>query len=83
MLAFLLPAILICNLARGAAHSQNTQASHQQCGNNPSPNNGHHSSRSTHPNHHRRHHRAFFHRAGSARKPAALAQTRNSRFKSN
>ncbi|ASC89712.1 hypothetical protein CDA61_05010 [Alcaligenes faecalis] len=81
MLAFLLPAILICNLARGAAHSQNTQASHQHRGNNPSPSKGHHSSRSTHPNHHRRH-RALY-RAGSARKPAALAQTRNSRFKSN
>ncbi|OSZ42684.1 hypothetical protein BVZ31_03200 [Alcaligenes faecalis] len=73
MLAFLLPAVLIFNLARSAAHNQGTQTSHQHRGNNPSHN--------THPNHHRRH-RALY-RAGRARKPTALAQTRNSRFKSN
>ncbi|WP_372372821.1 hypothetical protein ACDI13_05030 [Alcaligenes faecalis] len=72
---------MIINLVRGTAHSQNTQASHQHRSNNPSPSKGHHSGHSTHLNHHRRY-RAL-HRAGSAHKPTALAQTRNSRFKSN
>ncbi|RSE57987.1 hypothetical protein EGT81_18820 [Alcaligenes faecalis] len=81
MLAFLLPAVLIFNFARGTAYSQHTQTSHQHRGNNPSQSKGHHSGHSTHPSHHRRH-RAL-HRTGRARKPTALAQTRNSRFKSN
>ncbi|ATH98961.1 hypothetical protein CPY64_04055 [Alcaligenes faecalis] len=76
-----MPAVLIFNLARSAAHSQGTQTSHQHRGNNPSHSKGHHSGHSTHPSHYGRH-RALY-RAGRARKPTALAQTRNSRFKSN